>query len=224
MARPQKRTVDYFPHYATSGKTLLILKNEFGNDGYAFWFQLLSLLCRTDGQVYDYNNTASWRLLLAETSVSDITATEILRLLYDINAIDRKLYLHKIIWVQNLVDNLGLVYSRRQNGSKPIKPIIDGNNAVDANNNTQTKLNNTKLNKTTTNQQQNIFTFFEEHFELLKPYNTEVLKDYEIEYGDDKVLEALKIAVKRNKRNLSYVEGILKKGQIKKAKGWKSAE
>jgi len=148
MTRPNKRTVDYFPHYAVQGKTLLILQNEFGNDGYAFWFKLLELLCRTDGHVYDYNNSASWRLLLAETSVKEDTVNKILQLLADIDAIDKELYIEKTIWVQNLVDNLEGVYQRRSNSAKPERPVIVNNNEVNVNRNTQTKQNKTKLNKT----------------------------------------------------------------------------
>lgn len=124
MPRPLKRTVDYFPHFVQHGKTLLILQNEFGNDGYAFWFKLLSLLCKTDGQVYDYNNPASWRLLLAETSVNEDTANRLLQLLAEIDAIDTVLYQSKVIWIQQLVDNLSDVYTRRRNGSVPERPIL----------------------------------------------------------------------------------------------------
>ena len=104
MARPQKQTVDYFPHYVNQGKTLLILENEFHNDGYVFWFKLLELLCKSDGQFYDYNNSAAWRLLLAETRVPEDMGTEILKVLADIDAIDSDLYKGKIIWVQKLVE------------------------------------------------------------------------------------------------------------------------
>ena len=152
MARPLKRTIDYFPHYVNAGKTLLILQSEFGNDGYAFWFKLLSLLCKTDGQVYDYNNPASWRLLLAETCVSEDIAIKILQLLSEVEAIDSELYQNKVIWVQNLVDNLNDVYNRRRNGSVPSRPVNVNNNPVNVNNNTQTKLNKTKLNKTIRNE------------------------------------------------------------------------
>jgi len=124
MARPLKRTVDYFPHFVNTGKTLLILQNEFGNDGYAFWFKLLSLLCKADGQVYDYNNSAAWRLLLAETCVSEVIANKVLQLLAEIDAIDPVLYQTKVIWVQHLVDNLTDVYTRRRNGSVPERPMI----------------------------------------------------------------------------------------------------
>ena len=148
MARPLKRTVDYFPHFVNAGKTLLILQNEFGNDGYAFWFKLLALLCKTDGQVYDYNNLASWRLLLAETNVSEDIANKILQLLADIEAIDPELYLAKIIWVQNLVDNLADVYTRRRNGFVPSRPVIDNINPVNVSKNPQTILDQTILDQT----------------------------------------------------------------------------
>ena len=147
MARPLKQTVDYFPHFVNAGKTLLILQNEFGNNGFAFWFKLLSLLCKTDGQVYDYNNPASWRLLLAETCVSEDIADKVLQLLADIEAIDPELYLAKVIWVQHLVDNLSDVYTRRRNGSVPSRPVIDNINPVIANRKPQTKLNQTKPEK-----------------------------------------------------------------------------
>jgi len=148
MARPLKRTVDYFPHFVNAGKTLLILQNEFGNDGYAFWFKLLALLCKTDGQVYDYNNLASWRLLLAETNVSEDIANKILQLLADIEAIDPELYLAKIIWVQNLVDNLADVYTRRRNGFVPSRPVIDNINPVNVSRKPQTILDQTRLDHT----------------------------------------------------------------------------
>lgn len=162
MARPQKETVDYFPHYAYQGKTMLILQNEFGNDGYAFWYRLLELLCKSENQVYDYNNPAAWRLLLAETHVKEDTAIGILRVLSDVDAIDRELNKQKLIWVQNLVDNLDLVYNRRSTGKpqKPnltnytevnIKPLNTNNNLINVDNNninvnksTQTIQNNTK--------------------------------------------------------------------------------
>ncbi|MBA7667222.1 hypothetical protein ES703_75307 [subsurface metagenome] len=147
MARPIKQTVDYFPHQVSKGKTKLILQNEFGNDGYAFWFQLLELLCVSDNQVYDYNNLASWRLLLAETHVTEDNAIKILQLLADLGAIDAELHKNKIIWSQNLVENLELVYKRRATGT-PEKPVIANKNAINVNKNRQTKLNNTKLNNT----------------------------------------------------------------------------
>ena len=49
MSRPRKAVVDYFPHYVNHGKTLFILEQKYGNDGYAFWFKLLEMLGGSDG-------------------------------------------------------------------------------------------------------------------------------------------------------------------------------
>ena len=143
MARPKKQTVDYFPHYVSDGKTKLILQNEFGNDGYAFWYKLLELLCESENQVYDYSNPASWRLLLAKTNVTDDIATKILQLLADLGTIDLELHKSKIIWCQNLIENLELVYRRRSTGT-PERPVIVSKNPVNVNKKRQTKQYNTK--------------------------------------------------------------------------------
>jgi len=180
MARPQKQTVDYFPHYVSDGKTKLILQNEFGNDGYAFWYKLLELLCESENQVYDYNNPASLRLLLAKTHVPEDIANNILQLLADLGAIDSELHKNRIIWSQKLVENLELVYRRRATGI-PEKPVIVDKNpptkVVSANKSTQTKLNNTKLNNTITLKKpygefKNVFLSEEEYGKLLDKFGS----------------------------------------------------
>ena len=177
MPRPLKHTVDCFPHFVNAGKTLLILQNEFGNDGYAFWFKLISLLCKTNGQVYDYNNPASWRLLLAETSVSEDIANKVLQLLADIEAIDPELYLKKISWVLHLVDNLSDIFTRRRNGSIPEKPLIVNKNPVNVNKKPQTRPYYTKPNhikentKSAYGEFENVFLTPEEHAKLIKSFS-----------------------------------------------------
>lgn len=125
MPRPNKQNVDFFPHMAVHGKTIMILLNEYGNEGYAFWFQLLELLCNTEGQFYDYRNPVAWRLLLAKTHSTEGNATAILKTLAEVDAIDNNLYQSQIIWVQNLVDNLAPLFTRRSVGI-PVKPGVNG--------------------------------------------------------------------------------------------------
>lgn len=114
MARPKKAKVEYFPHSVHHGKTLYILENKFGNDGYAFWFKLLELLGDTNHHYFDCNSTSSWEFLLAKTSVSGDIATEILNILAEMKAIDDELWGKKIIWSENFIANLDTVYSRRE--------------------------------------------------------------------------------------------------------------
>lgn len=160
MARPHKQTVDYFPHYsnASSGKTLYILESKFGNDGYAFWFKLLELLANSEGHFYDARNPVAWEFLLARTHVTEAIGIQIMKLLIDLDAIDSELWDKRIIWSQNLVDNITDAY-RNRTTDIPTKPSINGNKPLyievsDVENevpdviNPHTKLNKNKLKDT----------------------------------------------------------------------------
>lgn len=162
MARPTKQTVDYFPHDtdASGRRTLTVLEHKYGNDGYTFWFKLLELLGKSPGHYFVFADDDSWEFLLAKTKIKDAqTARGILATLATLGAVDKELHDHKIIWSQNFVDGIADVYERRT-APLPQKPdwrVIEGKNKVSAtdnpfsdNDNPQTKLNKTKLNKETT--------------------------------------------------------------------------
>lgn len=171
MARPKKQTVDYFPHVATSGKTMFILESQFGNDGYAFWFKTLELLASTDGHVIDCRNNNEWRFLLAKTNVSEDIASRILILLAELEAIDSEMWKNRIIWSENFVNNIADVYKNRKtelpvrpthlisasrNHSEeellPVETIPEPNyQSLPTNRNQQSKVKETKVNKTRVN-------------------------------------------------------------------------
>ena len=130
MARPKKLTVDYFPHIIKQGKTMTILENRFGNDGYAFWFKLLEILGTTEGHSYRYENITDIEFLLAKTKVDREIAENILDLLSELGAIDKKLWENKIIWSDNFIDNVADVYNKRST-ELPQKPVIDNENSED---------------------------------------------------------------------------------------------
>jgi len=126
MARISKNTVPYFPHYAdasTASDTVTVLQTRFGNNGYAFWFKLLEKLASTDGHYIDCRNATKWQVFVAKIGVDEITTVEILDLLVEMQAIDKELWESRIIWCQNLVDNLEDVYKNRRR-DKPQKPIV----------------------------------------------------------------------------------------------------
>jgi len=131
VAKPVKNKVDYFPHVTEGGKTIYILETDYGNDGYAFWFKLLEVLGRTEGHYYDLKDPAAKRYLLAKAKVDEKTAIEMLKLLSDLEAIDKQLWeKHKVIWVQNFVDGVASVY-RKRNRPVPEKPMFDGDVIVE---------------------------------------------------------------------------------------------
>ena len=125
MARPKKQTVDYFPHFVKGGRTIFILENKFGNDGYAFWFKLLEILGESEGHFYDCSNASNWEYLLAKTRVTEEKAKDIINVLINLNKIDIELWNeHRVLWIANFVRNLSDVY-RTRNTNLPSKPYFE---------------------------------------------------------------------------------------------------
>lgn len=72
-------------------------------------------------------------------------------------------------------------------------------------------LNNNELNnKATTTTGEDPVTFYESNFGMLSPFQMEQIVMMCEENSDELVLAAMKLALKKNKKHLSYVEGILK--------------
>jgi len=114
MARPEKNTVEYFPHYVNSGKTLYTLEKRYGNDGYAFLFKVLETLGKSENHFIDCRNPADWEFLLAKTNVNEVTATEIMELLTKLGTFDEELWSHRIIFCSSFLENIKSVYERRK--------------------------------------------------------------------------------------------------------------
>ena len=151
MARPKKQTVDYFPHLCNHGKTMFILEQKYGNDGYAFWFKLLEMLGATEGHCLDLEDSHEWEFLLAKTRLDSNACKEILDLLAKLEAIDPDLWEEKKVWSDNFITNISDAYRNRRADipDKPSilrkKPISNGQTDVT---NPQSKLKETKVNET----------------------------------------------------------------------------
>jgi DnaD/phage-associated family protein len=127
MARPQKQTVEYFPHVCDTedSKTISVLQNKFGNDGYTFWFRLLEFLGRRNGLYFDYSNPADLEFLCAKTHQKDTeTVLKMLAELDILNDIDHELYLQKVIWCQNFANGVKDAFSRSVSGP-PKRPHLN---------------------------------------------------------------------------------------------------
>jgi len=131
MARPQKQTVDYFPHKCKTGKTMFILETKYGDKGYVFWFKLLELLGLTEGHAYCFDEAGNSEYLQAHTRTDEFLTLEILDLLANLQAIDTKLWTEKhIIWSDNFVNGVKDAYRNRV-VDIPTKPFSDVGNPQD---------------------------------------------------------------------------------------------
>jgi len=113
MARPKKATVDYFPHSCNHGKTIMILQQTFGLEGYAVWFKLLEQLGRTNNHYIDCRDDTTWLYLSAEVGIDEEKLTSILDLCSRLKAIDQKLWENKIIASENFLENVKDAYKKR---------------------------------------------------------------------------------------------------------------
>lgn len=150
MARPKKQTVDYFPHYCKHKKTMYIIEQRYGNDGYAFWFKLLELLGDTEGHYLDLNDESTWEFLQAKVNLSEDSCIEILSLLAKLGAIDTDLWEERVVWCQNFVDGISDVYKKRR-VEIPCKPdfrhLKCKSNVVSGDGNSQSKVKEIKENE-----------------------------------------------------------------------------
>jgi len=130
MARPQKQTVDYFPHRCKHGKTMFIIETNYPDFGYRFWFKLLEVLGDTEGHFFYFDKPGNCEYLQAYTRTTKDQATGILSLLASLDAIDKELWNERhIIWSDNFIDGIKDVYRKRIENI-PVKPFSDvGNHA-----------------------------------------------------------------------------------------------
>lgn len=150
MARPKKQTVDYFPHSCNHGKTMFILEQKYGNDGYAFWFKLLEILGGAEGHYLKLENGMDWEFLIAKTRLDKEKCIEILNLLSSLGAIDKKLWKEKIVWSDNFIENIKEAY-RKRTVEIPVKPGFGRkkprSKGVNGGINPQMKVNEMKVNE-----------------------------------------------------------------------------
>jgi hypothetical protein len=145
IGRPLKMSADWFPHQAnaSAGRTVAILENRFGSEGYAAWFKLLEIITCSRNHIVDVRNSDSIEFLAARMRLQPDRLQEILAKIADLEAIDKDLWASGIIWCQNLVDNLASLYDRRRQ-DLPHKPEVSAyQNPVSADNNPLSVVRNT---------------------------------------------------------------------------------
>jgi hypothetical protein len=161
-------------------KTIYILEQKYGNNGYAFWFKLLEMLGSTEGHYLDLNNDTTWEFLQAKTHIEADLCTEILNLLAKLEAIDPELWNEKIVWSQNFVDGITDVYKNRR-VEIPVKPdnyIQKPRQAiVSTGNNPQTKLKESKVKESKEKYADFVTMTKEEYQKLIEQFNERGAKD-----------------------------------------------
>ena len=115
MARPERNTVDYFPHFIGGGKKMFFIEKKYGNDGYATWYKILEKIAETEYHYLNLNNEEEIIYLSAKCNISEELLLNIINDLTRIGAFDRSLWQSKVIWSQKFIDEIQDAYKRRSN-------------------------------------------------------------------------------------------------------------
>jgi len=151
MARPEKNTVEYFPHYLGEGKKMYIIDRKFGNDGYATWYKILEKLGSTDYHYLDLNREDELIYLAAKCNVSEELLLSIVSELSRIDVFDKELWEHKIIWCQKFIDGVQDAYKKRNNKCitlPGLRILLTSLGILEGSDNTQTKVKESKVKET----------------------------------------------------------------------------
>jgi len=126
--RPVKGCADWFPHFANASdasKTLAALENRYGSAGYMAWFKLLERLTGAPNHTLSCKTTDETEFLAAKLKLTPEQLELIVGKMAHLGGIDPELWQHRILWSQNLVDNLAPVYEKRRQ-KPPQRPGISG--------------------------------------------------------------------------------------------------
>ena len=115
MARPERNTVDYFPHILGEGKKMFFIENKYGNDGYATWYKILEKLGSSDHHYLNLNREDELMFLAAKCKVSEETLLSIISDLVKIGAFDKEMWANKIVWCDQFIESISDAYVKRKN-------------------------------------------------------------------------------------------------------------
>lgn len=158
MARPQKNTVDYFPHNVKHGKKMSYIEKKYGNDGYAVWFKILEELGDANNHFLNLSDEVQLMFLSERCNVSEDVLLSIIDDLVKLKEFDKYLWNDKIIWSEKFTDSIKDAYLKRNNKCMDYPSLLQhlqglgvlkqGLLPLKGNGNTQTKLKETKEDKT----------------------------------------------------------------------------
>lgn len=184
MARPERNTVDYYPHMVGDGKKMFFIEKKYANDGYATWHKILEKLCSTEYHFLNLNKEEEIMHLSAKCNVTEEVLLNIVFDLVKLGAFDKEMWDNKIIWCQQLIESIDDAYLKRNNdcmsllglrelltGLGILKPILKDENRTD---NPQSRVEKSKVEKS----------------RLFVPPSAEEVEQYFTDNGYDKKVAA----------------------------------
>ena len=124
MSRPEKNTVEYIPLDCQFTDSIQAVENIYGNDGFVVWVKLLQKLGRTENYIIDVRTDLQWTLFYSLFCISENRVIEIINTLAELECIDKNLWKQKIIYSENFVKRISVVYRKRKYELKSLRDIL----------------------------------------------------------------------------------------------------
>lgn len=145
MARPVKNNADYFSHDndMRNDDKILAVRRKFWHEWYSIWNMLLEKLCKADWFIIDVDNV-SIELLSWDFMIEPDMLTSMIDYFCTIRLLTKK---WKGIYSQKMIDRFGWLLSKRKRDIDYRDRKLDDNVVIDVEN-TQSKVKESKVNKT----------------------------------------------------------------------------
>lgn len=177
MARPERRNVDYFPHYISHGSKMQYLQNKYGNSGYAVWYKIMEKLAKADSHYIDLSDDLNLELF-ADFCLIDIeTLNSIINFLCRAKWMHQKLWNdYKVLHSTKFLESIEDAYKRRNNvciNTEAIE-LMYYNNSDNVDNKPQSKVEYSKVNKSIEERKAD----FKKSLLPFKDFGDEILKEF----------------------------------------------
>lgn len=151
MARKEKLTLDYFPHYAVQGDISKIIQERYGNDGYAVLYKNYEEFCLRDRQYIDLSEYATLASISAYCKIPEEKYLEIVNMLVKIGAYDDEIWEKcQVLISEAFIENTKDAYAKRKGEKIEFSILKDfflqkyTSKCISSTGNTQIKLKETK--------------------------------------------------------------------------------
>ena len=223
MARPIKEGLDYFPHDtdAVNDEKLEALRALYGNDGYAFYFILLERIYRTNDAELDVSDAETIQILSRKVAVTTEEFMQMLETAFRWKCFDREAYEKRGVLTSNgIKKRTSVVVEKRATMRDKYQKKKEEVSDAETREETEQKPDKVKKRKEKESKEKHdnkaassaIVNSFNENIHPITPIEYEKLTAY-LDDGFDHIviLYAIERAVTAGKRNLAYIEGILKR-------------
>ena len=125
MARPESKTVLYFPFYVKDGDTLFLLENKYGCEGLGFFTGVMRFLSQTPDHHYCIKDEVKKMRFFATIKIDEFKGIDMLNIMSITGKINKVLWdENRVIVSEDFLSSINDAYKKRINKIITIQEIV----------------------------------------------------------------------------------------------------